>query len=441
MSDAVRLSLGVLLFTCVGSVVWYYVGMESQESSRTCRGMRVFTPDEHQSLARVLNGWVRAAEWYGFRQYKTSVLDPIEIYEGKTSQEILDEQIYSFKDRKGRDIVLRPEMTPGVCVMIANLQKNRQIKKPYKVFSIGSVFRYEKPQRGRQREHIQYNVDIFGSDSLWADAEVIEVAIESLVAIGFKYNDFVVRVNDRQALESTLRSSGVADSHIPDVLRILDRRDKITKEEFREQLASINETLPDTIDSISSKEPDSIKELKMLLPNEIPVQYDSSIVRGFDYYTGVVFEIYTTDKSIKRSIAGGGRYDTLVEKYSLSPISAVGFGMGDVGILDLMGTLNNTEQSTKRKSIAVYVTDTKYTERALEVARTLRDSINKHTIVSFIGAVNQKKLYDMYKRMEEMGVLYAVGVADDFDLRNLETRTSDTLKDTKEIIKTLNNNI
>ena len=186
--------------------------------------------------------------------------------------------------------------------MIAEIQHTLRI--PFKAFSIGSVFRYERTQRGRSREHIQYNVDIFGESSAWADAEVIEVAFDALKKMGFQYTDFEVRLNDRAFMEEQLRAGGVPQEQLPALFRILDRREKMSEQEFHTQ---VNAITPQPLENILTDQSTSkrVTQVLSLLPKEITARPDPHIIRGFDYYTGIVFEIFSLhDAATKRSVAG-----------------------------------------------------------------------------------------------------------------------------------------
>ena len=312
------------------------------------KGMRVFPPKEHEKLSQVLNGWTEAAVVHGFLQYKTSVLESVDIYADKTSEEIMREQTYRFTDRGGREVLLRPEITPGVSTMVVDLQKNRKLIQPFKVFSIGSVFRYENTQKGRSREHIQFNVDLFGDESAWADAEVIEVAFTSIEKIGFQKSDFIVRLNDRASMQQTIADLGIPTDSIKEVLRLLDKRDKISEKEFEKELSAYGVTSVALDDSLQEP-PKRIREVIELLSESVPAEYDPKIVRGFDYYTGMVFEIYAKDRTTaSRSVTGGGRYDALIESYGGDPLPAVGFGMGDVVLLDCAEAFGIEAQQQKK---------------------------------------------------------------------------------------------
>lgn len=404
------------------------------------KGMRVFPPTAHKKLSQVLNGWVVAAEEHGFLQYKTSLLDSADLYLDKTSDEIMREQTYRFTDRGGRDVVLRPEITPGISNMIVDLQRERVLVSPYKVFSIGSVFRYENTQRGRSREHIQYNVDIFGEDGLWADAEVITLAFSALKHVGLRPDDFVVRLNDRSFVETTLTADlGLPETSIQDIFRILDKRDKMDKKAFSDAISSYGVTAS-ALDDALRETPDRIGAIMDLLSSdELSVTYDPGIIRGFDYYTGIVFEIYAKDKKIApRSIAGGGRYDSLIESYGGSPLPAVGFGMGDVALLDCLSTTDSVQPSSATMAI-VYVSDMRSVARGVRASSQMR----QHFPTSFIGTLSSaKQITDTYKYYDQCGVPFVIGLDDSsFVVRTLSTRTTNTFATIDEVIALIDEHV
>ena len=385
--------------------------------------MRCFTPRSYRTLEHILSSWTYSAQSHGFEQYMTPLLDPLEIYEGKTSEEILQEQTFSFTDRGGREVVLRPEITPGVSSMMAALQQDRTIRPPYKLFSIGSVFRYEREQKGRTREHIQFNVDIFGEKELWAEAEVLSVAFSSFEHMGFSKDDFIVRLNDRREIEKRLLHISVAQEALPSLLRLLDAQKKLSSDQFETALAEITPVAWETVNSALSQEPAADEPLgqllHVLLPQlGIPAVYDPTIVRGFDYYTGVVFEIFAKDtEKAPRSIAGGGRYDTLIASYGGDSLPAVGFGMGDV----LLGDLLSEEDGFVATEIVLCGPSSL---EGLRVAHVLRSELGFYS--SYIGMVPEDHLSRIYKYYESEGVLYVLSLSENGVglLRDLTKRTS-----------------
>lgn len=397
----------------------------------------MFPPKEHEKLSQVLDGWVNAATTHGFSQYKTSVLESADIYADKTSDEIMREQTYRFTDRGGRDVLLRPEITPGVSSMVVEMQRNRSFRSPLKMFSIGSVFRYENTQKGRSREHIQFNIDLFGDDGAWADAEVIAVAVASLEKIGFQKSDFVVYINDRAAMEHTFSELGTPKESLKEVLRLLDKRDKISEKEFAEQLSSHHTIAPVALDNALKETPRRVRDIMALLPADITAEYNPKIVRGFDYYTGMVFEIYAKDRKIApRSVTGGGRYDTLIESYGGDPLPAVGFGMGDVVLLDCLEAFT-IAQAVSNTTVITCVTD----EQAITKGMRTSDTLRKYFPVSFIGMVDQKKVSAVYKYYEQMGVRYVIGIEDaSFSVRDLSARNTETFTAISDIVAAITNN-
>jgi len=397
--------------------------------------MRVFPPHEHEKLTQVLNGWVDAATTYGFQQYKTSVLESTDIYTDKTSEEIMREQTYRFTDRGGRDVLLRPEITPGVSTMVVDLQKKRGFKTPFKVFSIGSVFRYENTQKGRSREHIQFNVDLFGNDTAWADAEVIALAFTALEKIGFKKDDFIVRMNDRAILEGTLTELGATKNTLRDIMRLLDGREKINQKEFDEQLSTYGITTV-ALDDALRETPERVRTVIELLPDTISTEYNPKIIRGFDYYTGIVFEIYAKEQKIApRSVAGGGRYNTLIESYGGEPLPAIGFGMGDVVLLDCLEAYN-LETPAAGPVAVLYTTDEQSTVKGIGAATALR----QHMPTSFIGVIPQKKTTDTYKYYEQLKAQYVIGLHDSsFVVRVLAERKTETFTTIEEVVAHITN--
>lgn len=384
--------------------------------------MRVFPPEAHRKLTHVLDGWVNAARLYGFLQYKTPLIDPMDLYTDKTSEEIMREQTYHFTDRGNRSVVLRPEITPGACSLVLGLQRNRVLRSPFKGFTIGSVFRYENTQKGRSREHIQFNADIFGEREPWADAEVIAVIFAALANIGFRKNDFTVRINDRRAVTSALTDLGVPRESLPQVLRLLDRREKQDSGVFETELRKYAAVSVNAMDDVLRNVPDSVTRVMNLLPEDIPAVYDPGIIRGFDYYTGIVFEVFTTDRSVApRSVAGGGRYDTLIESYGGSPFPAVGFGMGDVVLLDCLDAFSVPVPQSEISLVIYTTTDS-------DEAYRRSGDVRKRLPASFIGLVSEKKVSEVYKRGEAEGARYAVGIdAGVFTVRDLRTRKTATV--------------
>ncbi|OGG76402.1 hypothetical protein A2950_00520, partial [Candidatus Kaiserbacteria bacterium RIFCSPLOWO2_01_FULL_55_19] len=289
------------------------------------KGVRDFYPKDWARLSAIFGTLRKTLALWGYEEYNASPLERAELYEAKTSEEIVNEQTYTFIDRGNRKVTLRPEMTPTLARMVAN--KRRELALPLRWFSIPNVFRYERPQKGRLREHYQLNVDLIGIASEEADIEILRIASELLKAFGAKESDFVIRVNSRALLTAACKAAGLKADATRAYLRLLDKKSKMTPEAFGVAQSSI--TVKDPLTLVESKE---IKALVATF-TELGVTnavFDPTLTRGFDYYTGVVFEIFDTNPANPRSIFGGGRFDKLVSLFGGDAIPAVGFGMGDV---------------------------------------------------------------------------------------------------------------
>jgi histidyl-tRNA synthetase len=312
-------------------------------STEPYKGVRDFYPDEWSKLQQMFDTMRKTLQGFGYEEYNASPLERSEIYENKTSEEIVNEQTYSFFDRGDRKVTLRPEMTPTFARMIA--AKRRELVFPVRWFSIPNVFRYERPQRGRLREHFQINVDLAGMADGMADGEMILIASNLLHDLGAKDSDFVIRVSSRSLLAAACDATGFDNEEaVRSYSRLLDRKSKLTLPEFE---AALGPDRADPLKAIEAGTDPKVKAEKEKLIGLIEafkargitnVVFDPEIVRGFDYYTGTVFEIYDTNPENARSIFGGGRYDGLVSIFGGDPIPCVGFAAGDVTLMDFLET-------------------------------------------------------------------------------------------------------
>ena len=297
------------------------------------KGVRDFYPQDWARMEALFSRMREVLARWGYEAYNASPLERAELYEAKTSEEIVNEQTYTFMDRGDRRVTLRPEMTPTLARMLAG--KRRELAFPLRWFSIPNVFRYERPQKGRLREHYQLNVDLIGVASSEADIEIVRIASELLKAFGAKESDFIIRVNSRELLTAACKKTDLSASATRSYLRLLDKKNKMTPEAFDAARNSITATDPLTF--IESKEIESF--VAVLKGRGVGnVVFDPTLTRGFDYYTGTVFEVYDTNPANPRSLFGGGRYDKLVALWGGDPIPAVGFGMGDVTLADFIET-------------------------------------------------------------------------------------------------------
>jgi histidyl-tRNA synthetase len=331
--------------------------MEKHLTTDPYKGVRDFYPEDMAVQRYIFDTWSKTAESFGFVRYDASILEPANIYrsKGAENEEMVSEQTYTFIDRGEREVTLRPEMTPTVARLIAG--RRHDLKFPVKWYSIPNLFRYERPQRGRLREHWQLNCDIFGTDSIAADIEIISLANQVLLDFGATPEMFEIRVNHRGLAEETIRKIGeregvaLGSEQIKKVIRIMDRSAKIGRKEYQEMLNKVvNDDVARILSEITMEEAGEImKDVKSfidltdmgntLMSMGIRTQLDTSLVRGFDYYTGTIFEVFDKHPDgTKRALMGGGRYDNLTALFSDTPITGIGFGMGDVTMRDFLET-------------------------------------------------------------------------------------------------------
>ena len=323
-------------------------------------GFRDFFPSEFAVRAHIMNAWREVARRYGFEEYDGPPLEALELYVEKSGEEIV-RQLYNFVDKGDRAVALRPEMTPTLARMVGS--RAGGLRKPIRWFSMPQLFRYERTQRGRLREHYQWNVDIVGEDDIAADAEVLAVGLDALRMLGLQATDIVARYNDRRLLEALLRRAGVAQDRLLAAFSVIDKYGRDSDERTRDRLrnevalddagvdavlqlfdnASLEKTRADYgTDAAVAHELDRLDEYALRL-GELGlgdfIRFDPTIVRGLAYYTGTVFEIFDRQGEL-RAICGGGRYDRLLASVSSADMPAAGFGMGDVVLTELLRDRN-----------------------------------------------------------------------------------------------------
>lgn len=307
--------------------------MSEPLSTDPYKGVRDFYPLEWSRQNAIFARIRQTLARWGYEEYNASPLERAELYEAKTSEEMVSEQTYTFIDRGDRRVTLRPEMTPTLARMVAG--KRRELLFPLRWFSIGNRFRYERPQKGRLREFYQADIDLLGLSEGEADIEIVQLASEILKAFGAIESDFIIRVNSRPLLNAACEAAGLSGEAVRQYLRLLDKKSKMRPEEFKIASDALS-----TIDPLSLIEPKEmgayIDALKARGVGN--VVFDSSITRGFDYYTGMVFEVFDTDLANPRALFGGGRYDDLIALFGGDPIPSVGFALGDVTLADFLET-------------------------------------------------------------------------------------------------------
>lgn len=308
--------------------------MESKKqalSTEAYKGVRDFFPQDMFVQKYIFRTMRTVVESFGYVEYGASVLEPADLYRGKTSSEIVNEQTYTFTDRGEREVTLRPEMTPTVARMIAG--KRHELATPIRWYSIPNLFRYERPQRGRLREHWQLNADMFGVSDIEAEIEMVTIAYRIMIAFGVKPEQFEIRVNNRAHVQQELAKLVKDESLVADAIRLIDRKEKMKPEQFDSEWTKLSNKpfvvwkgqLDDFTATLQTR-------------GVVNCVFDPFLMRGFDYYTGIVFEVFDKNPENNRSLFGGGRYDNLLSLFGGDSIPAVGFGMGDVTMRDVLET-------------------------------------------------------------------------------------------------------
>ncbi len=399
-------------------------------STEPYKGVRDFYPEDQFLQRYIFEHMERVCELFGYEEFGASVLEPAELYRSKTSEEIVNEQTYTFTDRGDREVTLRPEITPTFARMVAG--RLRDIPLPARWYSIGNVFRYERPQHGRLREFNQLEVNIVGVDGIEADAEVIAVAHGIMRSLGADERNFEIRVSDRRLLDSIFDQVGIDAGLRAEITRLLDKRGKV--EDFGAKLSELvgdekkGRDLLDQIERTTSSK--YLEDLRTTLEhmgvgNMI---VDTSVTRGFDYYTGMVFEVYDTDETNKRSLFGGGRFDNLLSLFGGESIPAVGFAMGDVTAKDFLEAHNLSPEYAPATELMICIVEDDARSHAIQLAQSLR-----REDVAIAVNISGKRIGDQIRQADKMRIPFVLAVGKNeresgrYTLKNLATGHEQTV--------------
>ena len=346
------------------------------------RGARDFYPED-MAFRQWLNFKIReASEQFGYQEYDGPFLERLELYAAKSGDELVKEQSYVFPDRSGSMIALRPELTPSLARMVA--QRGKGLALPLRWWSFGPFWRYERKQKGRSREFFQWNIDLIGVDSPAADAELVAVAATLFRNVGLTPEMIRIKVNNRRLAEKLLQAIGIQGELLPQTYRLIDRQDRMAPEAWKsyalesglseDQIVDLVKVLEDVGAWKSSPEMLQFFEAAKALGAEEYLDYDPTIIRGLDYYTGTVYEARDV-KGNHRSILGGGRYDDLVSEVGGDPIPATGFAMGDI-VLGLVLDENGIKPALRECPADILITSfEESSERAsMQMAADLREA-------------------------------------------------------------------
>jgi histidyl-tRNA synthetase len=369
----------------------------------------------------IFEKWRTTARRYGFREYDGPPLEPLDLFTTKSGGEIVG-QLYNFKDKGDRDVSLRPEMTPTLARMVAAHERN--YKKPIKWFAIPQLFRYERQQKGRLREHFQFNADLVGETDPAADAELIALLIDTLRSFGLTAEDFVIRLSSRNAWQDFFKHGGGDTAHEYNFFQIIDKLERTAPEESEKKLAAMGFSRAAVNAFIEQGEPTA--ELKYILNNLAArglrdfVKIDYKVIRGLAYYTGVVFEAFDR-KGEFRALAGGGRYDNLVKLISGDKVNlpALGFGMGDVVLLELLKARGLLPKFDATTDVFVLVEDEALRPVSLKLVHDLRAA--GYAVEYPLTPAKPDK---QFKRAQDLKVAYTARMDSDsyVRIRNLKTR-------------------
>jgi histidyl-tRNA synthetase len=397
-------------------------------------GFRDFYPSEHAWRNYIFEGWRKCARSFGFVEYDGPILEATDLYRKKSGEE-LKTQLFRFVDPGERDICLRPEMTPTLARLVA--AREREFKKPIKWFSIAPFFRFEKPQKGRLREFFQVNCDLIGDSSAAADAELIALAIAMFRVFGFTEKDFSVRVNNRALWLDFIQKRDIPPEGLTEFLAIIDKLEREEQSITARKLANFNVSWEE-VQAFLQTPPEALPGFEALLQElrwrgiAEMVQPDLTVVRGLDYYTGLVFEVFDRERQ-NRALAGGGRYDNLIDVISDGSVDlpAAGFAIGDVVLQNLLQELPHTrtraeEVLAKNRCRAfVIIADERRRPEALQLIAVLREN----QIVSDFS-LQPVKVSKQFQMAESAGAQFAVIVGQEWPqvkLKNLQEREETTV--------------
>jgi histidyl-tRNA synthetase len=408
-------------------------------STQGYKGTRDFYPEDKRVQKYIFGKLREVVESFGYQEYDAPLLESLEIYAAKSGDEIVNEQLYSFEDKKGRKLAIRPEMTPSVSRMVA--ARRQELPYPLRWYSLPNLWRYERPQAGRLREHWQLNVDIFGVEGTEAEYEIILLADAILKSFGADTDMYAIKINSRQLMSKLLEDQGIKGEPQKLAMKYLDNYLKLENDKNRKDFLHTNtknkeESLKihKAVEAIAGKEGSlqaalkddknskKLRELWQMLDDAgVKAVIDPFISRGLDYYTDIVFEVFDNHKDNNRSMFGGGRYDGLVGLFGVDPVPTVGFGMGDVTLqrfLELHGLLPQLKPETE--AVVILIGD------------VFKDAANMVTKLRSNGAnvavdTSGRKLDAQLRSAVKSGVPFVIFLgeqeisASNYKIRNLKT--------------------
>lgn len=386
------------------------------------KGARDFYPEDKRLQKWMFSNWKTVVERYGYEEYDAPILEPTDLYLMKGSEEIVKDQTYTFIDRGDRSVTIRTEMTPSVSRMVAG--RRQELAYPARWYSIPNLWRYERMQRGRLREFWQLNVDLFGVSSTSAELEMLQIVDDLFQVFKAKRSSYIIKINSRVLVNTMFEFvCDLNDEQATKMIRLTDKMNKMSKLEFRKSVDAITRSMKKTDKIISLLQSKTIKDLPKELESSPSVQelnslldkcksqglrnveFDITLMRGFDYYTDIVFEAFDTNPENNRAILGGGRYDGLVAQFGVDAIPTVGFAVGDVVFMDFLQTHNLVAELKPQTEIVIIIRDQESTNGISVAASELRE-MGVNVAVDYSG----NKVDKQFKNALKSGVKYAMFV-------------------------------
>ncbi|ATH06793.1 histidine--tRNA ligase [Halobacteriovorax marinus] len=415
------------------------------------KGTRDFFPADKRVQDYIFNKMRSSAEAFAFEGYEGPMLEEVALYKAKSGEELINEQIYSFEDRGNRFVAIRPEMTPTVARMVA--QVHREIPKPIKWYSIPNLMRYEKPQRGRLREHWQFNCDIFGEVGRSSEIEILQLITHLFNSFGANSEHFEILINDREIVNIVFNDLMKIDEETSYKLyKIVDKAKKVKPEGLEKMISELN--LSSEAEAIFKKylslqnfeelfsfleekgygeKSNGFKEL-FQITSEIGLKdylvYDPTIVRGLDYYTGIVFEVFDKNPENRRALCGGGAYANLLQIFNENPVPGVGFGLGDVTLTDFLIT-HKLMPDLSKNEVDLYLTF--QSDRAVAKNFELANKVREMGFKS-LNSLETIKFKKVFSNADKFGARFVSILGDKeldegfFQVKNLATKESFDIK-------------
>jgi len=397
------------------------------------KGTRDFFPEQMRLRNYIFSKMAEVSELYAYEPYDGPMVEELDLYRAKSGEELINEQVYKFIDRGDREVAIRPEMTPTVARMVAQI--HREVAKPLRWFSIPNLMRYEKPQKARLREFWQYNADIFGAPEGLGDIEIIQLAIGIMQAFGANNNHFEILINSRKFVDYVFTGPIHLEAEMTKKLyKLIDKKNKMPADKFSAEVAQITNdpkksqifekyvalSTMKEIESFFEETFDGLEKDKIFNETLKPlmtifaqlknlglgdyIKFDPSIVRGLDYYTDMVFEIFDKHPENRRAIAGGGAYANLLSIFGEQPLPGIGFGLGEVPLTEFLKTHNLLpDTSIQNIDILIAYTDLKSEKTVFELSQVLRNS--KIKVEVFMGESKPKKVFSYTDKKQPRFVL------------------------------------